>query len=148
MSDALCICYFKFIVDDPVTLSSTIFGFALSTAIIVAGVKVNHTFWKKLQKEKRETPNGRKGNVIEPVMSWFCILQSCFWPYQLLILWINTNEIISSDNLPPWLCHIQFSLLLNLVNLVNLVNPIDLVMNLIDLVNIVNLPQKSVFSTF
>ena len=111
MSNSLCICYYKFIVDDPVTLSSTVFGFALSAAIIVAGINVNHIFWKKLQKEKRETPHGRKGNVIEPVMSWFCILQMVYWPYYLLYLWINTNEIISSDEIPSSLCSILLTML-------------------------------------
>ena len=111
MSDQLCICFYKFIVDEPVTIPSVTFSFVLSVIIIITGWILNYIFWNRLRIQKKETPHGRKGNVIEPVMSWFCILQSCFWPYQLLILWINTNEIIPTDSLPPWLCHIQFSIL-------------------------------------
>ena len=93
------------------TVLSTVFGLSLSVIIIAAGLTLNHRFWKKLRLEKKQTPLGRKGNVIEPVMSWFCILQSLFWPSQLLYLWINTNEIIPSDKLPPWLCHTLFTVL-------------------------------------
>ena len=31
-----------------------------------------------------------------------------FWPYNLLFLWINANEIIPSDSLPSWLCGLLY----------------------------------------
>ena len=44
-------------------------------------------------------------------MSGFCLLQIMFWPYDLLYLWINTNELIPADQLPPFMCNLLLSLL-------------------------------------
>ena len=54
-------------------------------------------------------PIGRRGNVVEPVMSWFCILQMVYWPYELLLLWTSTNGVIPSESLPSWLCALLFN---------------------------------------
>ena len=109
MPGRYCNCFYKFIIDDPVTVISTIFSLALSLIIIIIGVFLNHKLWLKLYNEKRSRPFNRKGNVIEPVMSWFCIQQILFWPFTLCYLWINTNEILSAEHLPSWLCHVFFN---------------------------------------
>jgi len=44
-------------------------------------------------------------------MNWFCILQVIFWPYDILLFWSTTNEIVSSDDMPPWFCKILLILL-------------------------------------
>ena len=96
----------KTFVDDPVSTLSTILDFLLSVLISVCGVILNYRFRKKLKEEKRNTPAGRKGNVIEPIMSWYCILQMIFWPYELLLLWIMSNGVITSDQMPSWLFYL------------------------------------------
>ena len=111
MSDTFCICGMKTVVDEPVSTFSTVLEFLFSVVISICGVTVNYRFRKKLQEEKRNRPIGRKGNVIEPIMSWFCILQIIFWPYELSYLWIVNNEIIHSDQMPTWLCPVLYSIM-------------------------------------
>jgi len=65
----------------------------------------NHTLLKKLEIEKRATPTGRKGNVIEPLMRWFLVIQIAYWPVELLYFWIVRNDIIHADMAPTWLCY-------------------------------------------
>ena len=94
------VCLLKTFIDDPVATWSTILEFLFSVLIGVCGVIVNYRYRQKLQEEKRNTPAGRKGNVIEPIMRWYCILQMIFWPYELLLLWITTNEVIPFEWVP------------------------------------------------
>ena len=83
---------------------STILEFVISTIISMIGIILNLKFWKILQMERRCRPLGRKGNVIEPIMRWFGMLQIFFWPFELGFLWMNTNSIISHEDMPSWLC--------------------------------------------
>ena len=78
--------------------------FLFSLVIGALGVIVNYKFIKKLQKEKRSKPEGRKGNVIEPVMQLFCKVQIIFWPYYLLYFWLSLNGIIPSSLISDWSC--------------------------------------------
>jgi hypothetical protein len=59
----------------------------------------------KLREEKRKIPLGRKGNVIEPIMRWYCKLQMIYWPYHLLLNWIIFNDIIPFEYMNGWWCH-------------------------------------------
>ena len=102
----ICICVYKYLIAESVTFTSTIFELIFTLFIVTCGVIVNLRYRNKLKEEKREMPLGRRGNVIEPVMSWFCILQMIFWPYELLFLWINTNEVVPFESLPSWLCYV------------------------------------------
>ena len=111
MSDSFCICLYQTFIDEPVSTVWTVLEFLFSIVISICGVTVNYRFRKKLQEEKRNTPIGRKGNVIEPVMRWYCILQIIFWPYELLFLWINFNEIIPTDQMPTWLCSVLYNII-------------------------------------
>ena len=107
MTDTFCICMYKSMIQSEISTFWTVVEFLFSLVIIICGVTVNYRFKKKLQEEKRRTPIGRRGNVIEPVMSWFCTIQIIYWPYVLLFLWVSLNElIISADDLPVWLCYI------------------------------------------
>jgi hypothetical protein len=72
--------------------------------IVVCGEIINYRFMSKLREEKRKTPIGRKGNVIEPIMRWYCKLQMIYWPYQLLSIWIMFNEIIPFEYMNGWWC--------------------------------------------
>ena len=72
--------------------------------IIVCGEMINYRFLVKLREEKRRTPLGRKGNVIEPIMRWYCKLQMIYWPYHLLLLWVGSNEIIPFQYMNGWWC--------------------------------------------
>jgi hypothetical protein len=57
-------------------------------------------------KEKRNVPLGRKGNVIEPIMSSFCKLQMIYWPLHILYFWIANNEIIPFEYMNGWWCSV------------------------------------------
>ena len=94
MEDPFCACIYKTFVDEPVTLWTTILEFVFSIVIGICGVVINYRFVKKLSEERRNTPIGRRGNIIEPVIRWNCCFQMVFWPYDLLYFWINQNEIM------------------------------------------------------
>ena len=102
----ICICVYKYFIAESVTISSTILEFIFILFIVTCGVIVNLRYRNKLKKEKMSMPLSGRGNVIEPVMSWFCLLQMIFWPFELLFLWTNSNEVIPSESLPSWLCYV------------------------------------------
>ena len=103
-----CLCFLKFMESEkPPSAISVIFELLFQSIIIGCGVIVNFRYWKKLLEEKRSMPINRRGNVIEPVMNWFCILQMIFWPYDLLLLWSITNQVLPNDAVPEWLCMIM-----------------------------------------
>jgi hypothetical protein len=100
----LCTCIYKTFADESVSTWSTILELLISFIIGACGVILNYVFLKKLQAEKRSRLLGRKGNVVEPVMSWFCVFQIIYWPYYLLYFWILFNGIIPSDYMNGWWC--------------------------------------------
>jgi hypothetical protein len=104
MPDITCACIYKAWVNIPVSLWSTVLEFLFSVLICVCGEIINYRFMSKLREEKRKTPLGRKGNVIEPIMRWFCKLQMIYWPYQLLSIWVWFNEIIPFEYMNGWWC--------------------------------------------
>ena len=108
MEDPFCACIYKTFVDEPVSTWSTILELIFSVGLSICGFLVNYRFIRKLQEEKRETPLGRKGNVIEPIMSWYCRFQIIYWPYHLLYFWLSRNEIISSEFIyyQSWFCDV------------------------------------------
>ena len=105
MSDKYCGCFYKVMVADNLSETwATVIEFVISLIISMIGIILNLKFWKLLQKERRCRPLGRKGNVIEPIMRWFGILQILYWPFELGFLWMSTNSIISHEDMPSWLC--------------------------------------------
>ena len=94
--------------EKPPSAMSNIFELLFILMITALGVILNYRYRKKLLEEKRSVPFNRRGNVIEPVMSWFCILQIIFWPHELLLFWSLSNQIISSDDISNWTCNILF----------------------------------------
>jgi hypothetical protein len=71
MPDIFCACLYKAVINIPVSLWSTVLEFLFSVIISVCGEIFNYRFMTKLKEEKRKTPIGRKGNVIEPIMRWY-----------------------------------------------------------------------------
>ena len=113
MSDKYCACFYKVLVADKSSeILNTIFEFLFIGVVSVLGIILNLKFWKRLQQERRNRPLGRKGNVIEPIMRWFCILQIVYWPFELSFLWVNTNGVISPETLPPLLCYILSNMMM------------------------------------
>ena len=104
MPDIVCTCVFESYIDPPMSVWTLSLDFLLSLLIGALGVIVNYKFIKKLQKEKRSIPEGRKGNVIEPVMQLFCKVQIIYWPYYLLYFWLSLNGIIPSSFMSNWSC--------------------------------------------
>ena len=90
---SVCMCVYKASGNAPITSLSIIFDFGLSLTLIVIGLKINLKFRKKLQEEKRNTPLGRKGNVIEPIMRWYLSLVIFYLPYSVCFSWFNTQQI-------------------------------------------------------
>ena len=112
MPHSICDCIYSFLIVEPVTILSSVLEFLFLVLVVISGWSINFRFWKELQEERKNRPPGRKGNVIEPSMSWFCIIQMIFWPYDLLFLWVNANEIIPLDvfvNLPVGMCQALFT---------------------------------------
>ena len=104
MAFGTCQCTFIGFWYDPsstVAITLELLGICLIT---ITGVTVNYRFRKKLKKEKKNRALGRKGNVIEPLMSLQCIILMFGTPYCQLLHWQFANEIISFHLIPEWLC--------------------------------------------
>ena len=103
MNDTYCVCLVKSLTPDSFNVLQAVLQFLFSILISICGVFLNYKFLKKLQLERRNKPLGRKGNVIEPVMRLFCVLQIVFWPYELLMFsWLT--GIINLISMVPSLC--------------------------------------------
>ena len=98
-----CLCFLEFHSNAGSSIS-TILEFVLISFIIAIGITINLKFRKKLLDEKKQMPIGRRGNVVAPVMNVFCLLQIVFWPFDLILLWGITNEIVPVDSIHPKLC--------------------------------------------
>ena len=109
--ETYCKCLLKSFGDRPVPLYSTILQGVFSLVICVCGVFLNYKVSKKLKQERKRRHLGKKGNVVEPIMRWFVILQIIFWPLQLLFFWVHVNSIIAVKTVPWWLCRFMTSIL-------------------------------------
>ena len=105
MPDVFCTCIYTSFVEKPSSNWTTMLEFLFSFLIVVCGVIINHNFLKKLREEKIKTPLNRKGNVIEPIMRWFCVVQIIYWPCHLLFFWNMYNEIIPPEQMNGWWCN-------------------------------------------
>ena len=104
MALGACQCtYIGFWYDPSSTVTITLELLAICL-ITIAGVTVNYRFRKKLKEEKRKRAPGRKGNVIEPLMSLYCLFLMFGTPCCQLLHWQYANEIIPFDLIPEWLC--------------------------------------------
>ena len=99
-----CECLLKSFGAKPVPLYSTIIQGVLSLVICVCGIFLNYKVSKKLKQERKRRPLGKRGNVVEPIMRWFVILQIIYWPLQLLFFWVHVNSIIAVEVVPWGLC--------------------------------------------
>ena len=108
-----CGCIYDSFVDEPGSTYTTVFEFLFSVIIGISGIKINYRFIQQLKEERRKTPSGRKGNVIEPIMRWFLWFQILYWPYNLMYFWINVNEIIPSKAMNGWWCIVLQQIALN-----------------------------------
>ena len=95
-NDSVCKCIYQSHTGEPATTLSIVLDFLFSLVFVVIGLVLHYIFRKKLKDEKRNTPHGRKGNVIEPIMRWYLILQIIYWPYYMLFMWIMSHEILPS----------------------------------------------------
>ena len=94
----------KSLSDKPTSLYSTIFQGIFSFILCVCGVFLNFKVFKKLKLERKRRPLGQRGNVIEPIMRWFSILQIIYWPLLLLFFWVHANSIIAVEMIRGWGC--------------------------------------------
>ena len=105
MNDTYCMCVVRKYFNKEITASiiPTVFEFVLSSIISICGIFLNYKFLKKLKTERRNKPMGRKGNVIEPIMRWFIVLQMAYWPYELF-MFSQTVGIANLASITPPLC--------------------------------------------
>ena len=104
MKLGICHCQHFAFIYEPVSTVPMAIEFLFICFLIPIGIIQNYQFRKKLKIEKRNRPLGRKGNVIEPIMSWFCCLQMIGFPYRLIFRWVLANEVVPFDMIPEWLC--------------------------------------------
>ena len=112
MIDLFSECSIKVFKNNSASFTSITIEFIVSTAIILSGILINYTFLKKLEKEKRSKAAGRKGNVIEPIMTGCCWVQMVFWPTRLAIAWIFHNEILKLEMMPIWMRYFMLDILM------------------------------------
>ena len=106
MIDLFSDCVIKVFANDTASTVSIAVEIIFSLVAIACGVILNYRFLKKLETERRNKPDGRKGNIIEPIMTLFCKIQIVFWPVRMLLSWIFHNGIIKTDLLPIWLRYV------------------------------------------
>ena len=106
MIDLLFECFIKVLANDTSSTESIAVEFIFSLVAIACGVILNYRFLKKLETERRNKPDGRKGNIIEPIMTLFCKIQIVFWPVRMLLSWVFHNGIIKAELLPIWLRYV------------------------------------------
>ena len=104
MKLGVCHCQHFAFIYEPVSTVPMAIELLFICFLIPIGIIQNYQFRKKLKIEKRNRPLGRKGNVIEPIMSWFCCLQMIGFPYRLIFRWVLANEVVPFDMIPEWLC--------------------------------------------
>ena len=102
--ETFCKCMLKSLGNKPTPLYSTILHGVFSVVICVCGVFLNYKISKKLKQERKRRPLGQKGNVVEPIIRWFCILQFIYWPLLLLFFWSLANSIIPVEMIRGWWC--------------------------------------------
>ena len=105
--ETYCNCLYKSFGAKSVPRYSTILQGLLSLIICVCGIFLNYKISKKLKEERKKRPLGKRGNVVEPIMRWFVILQIIYWPLQLLFFWVHVNSIIAIELVPWWLCSLM-----------------------------------------
>ena len=106
------VCAYAGLVDDSYSTWGAVLEFLFTIFIMICGIRINYKFLMNLRQERKNTPLGRKGNVIEPIMSWFCWLQIFYWSYYLLYFWINMNGIIPVEWMNEFWCSIFTHLIL------------------------------------
>ena len=104
IDETYCECMLKSLSDKPTSLYSTILQGIFSFIICVCGLFLNFKVLQKLKLERKRRSLGQRGNVIEPIMRWFVILQITYWPLQLLFFWAHVNSVIEIELVPWWLC--------------------------------------------
>ena len=104
MNDTYCTCIVRSLRDDRGSnILPTVLEVLFNLAISIGGFLLNYKFLKKLKLERKNKPLGRKGNIIEPIMRWFLVIQIAFWPYMIL-LFSRLGGIILGDTMLPSLC--------------------------------------------
>ena len=111
MQDITCTCIYMSFIDKNTSAWSTILDFLLSMLIFVFGVIFNYVFWKKLKQEKKLVPLGRRGNIIEPILRWYCFIQIAYWPCSLLYLGIAFNGITPTEILKTLWCNVGLEII-------------------------------------
>ena len=106
LPDMVGVCMYKQLLYDNHNTFSSVAEFFVLMALIICGLRANYSLWKKLMEEKKKTPIGRKGNVIEPIVSWYCIIQSVYWPCFMFICWIFRNQVVTLESPPSWVVYI------------------------------------------
>merc|ERR1712241_364153 len=108
---SFCLCLRESKIDLPVQLWSTIAEFTFSMVLAITGIIINWMLLKQLRFQMKNKPLGRKGNVIEPIMRWFCIHQMYYSPIYFLHNWMTVNGIISLE-IPSLLCMVLSDIVL------------------------------------
>ena len=108
---SFCLCLRESKIDLPVNIWSTIAEFFFSMVLAIAAIIINWTLLKQLRFEMKNKPLGRKGNVIEPIMRWFCVLQMYYSPIYFLHNWMTVNGVIPLE-IPSLLCMVLSDIVL------------------------------------
>ena len=112
MNNTFCACIYAGLIDDSYSTWGAVLEFLFSALVMYSGIRINYKFLMNLKEERRNTPLGRKGNVIEPIMSWFCWIQILYWPFYLVYLWINMNGVIPVEWMNGIWCSIATHLIM------------------------------------
>ena len=89
MNEQFYICYYMSFVESPATPVTSAVEFVFVLFVILCGLFLNVKFLRKLKDDRRNVPVGRRGNIVEPIMRFFCVVQILFWPLNLLYNFIR-----------------------------------------------------------
>ena len=104
IDETYCECMLKSLSDKPTSPYATILQGIFSFIICVCGLFLNFKVLQKLKLERKRRSLGQRGNVIEPIMRWFSILQIIYWPLLLCFFWVHANSVIAVEMIRGWGC--------------------------------------------
>ena len=118
MAIGVCLCTHIGFWNNPSSAFVATIEFLVICLICSMCVMVNYKFRKKLKEEKKNRPFGRKGNVIEPLMSCYCVILMFGTTYCQLIHWQFVNEIIPFHLISEWVCIVLTTLERSVVSII------------------------------
>ena len=100
-----CYCMFRLALPNNTSITSQVLQIIATVFLVIAGLVINIKLYNNLQHEKRNTPSGRKGNVVHLIITFYSVSQIIMLPLISLYITILQFGFIESSWQLTWLCY-------------------------------------------